>query len=155
MESEEQMTEYDSKQVAILQQIEPDYLLVTAEFILAKKNGVYILIMPTVSGIYFIKFKEFSETNKKSIHLPNITLTWGSGGKVDNPYTYRGEGTCVIPINRQQYVKGEALIYFMQNKLGKPESSSKDRKKSPPIGYSVSTVIKIVRKIQEAEFLYA
>ncbi|MHA1106697.1 MAG: hypothetical protein ACTSPN_13415 [Promethearchaeota archaeon] len=128
--------------------IEPlhfDPININSKFIISKKNQIYIRFSGFVNGVYFIKLKKNEDRsllNKKPKKLPKFGFRSNKKIKKDNFSIKYGEfsGYFKIPLNKVDYVIGNARVFFMPLALFFKTQ------------YTTEYIIKMIEIIQEKPF---
>ncbi|MFX1250064.1 MAG: hypothetical protein ACFFCZ_00430 [Promethearchaeota archaeon] len=123
--------------MGVIERLKPETIIITSDYILGKKQTVFILTFPKISGVYFVKFREFTTIEDKGIQLPKLKPNWDSEDEINN--IYKGEGICTIPIGKNQYGRGEAVVYFILTERTTPETSILWRT-APSINYPINAL---------------
>ncbi|MFX1535782.1 MAG: hypothetical protein ACFFDI_16330 [Promethearchaeota archaeon] len=123
----------------VIERIKPENVIITPDFVLGKKQTVFILTFPKISGVCFVKFRGLITTEDKGIQLPKLNPTWDSGDEINNVNIHKAKGICTIPINKNQYGRGEAIVYFVLTERTTPETRILWRT-APSINYPINTL---------------
>ena len=102
----------------IIEPLHFDQININSKFIISKKNQIYIRFSGFVNGVYFIilkKNEDRSLLNKKPKKLPKFGFRSNKKIKKDNFSIKYGEfsGYFKIPLNKVDYVIGNARVFFM------------------------------------------
>ena len=102
----------------IIEPLHFDQININSKFIISKKNQIYIRFSGFVNGVYFIKLKKNEDRsllNKKPKKLPKFGFRSNKKIKKDNFSIKYGEfsGYFKIPLNKVDYVIGNARVFFM------------------------------------------
>ncbi len=97
----------------ILKVIEPEYLILTRKFVLAKKDEIYMITPRRCYGIWFLRFRNIIKSPEKRIKLPRVVWRW-EFKKIDGIKVARREGEFIIPNEKLEYIKGHAVAYFVE-----------------------------------------
>ena len=95
-----------------------DQININSNFIISKKNQIYIMFSGFRNGVYFIKLKKNEDRsllNKKPKKLPKFGFRSNKKIKKDNLSIKYGEfsGFFKIPLNKVEYIVGNARVFFM------------------------------------------
>ncbi|MFX1253079.1 MAG: hypothetical protein ACFFCZ_15845 [Promethearchaeota archaeon] len=101
------------RSVYIFQQIELDQLVISPRFVLAQKNDIYMLSLPKMTVIYFIRFRTLLETDQKRLQLPKIYWLWQMKDKLGDLRLAKREQVCTIPISEDKFGTGDAVVYYV------------------------------------------
>ena len=101
------------RSVEIIKRIEPDELVVTKDFVLGRKGKIYLLTKRTAYMLSLIKFNDLIETDEKKIKLKLPKTKFAKSKKIAGAKVYYSKGRPTIPISKDKYATGEAIIYSM------------------------------------------
>lgn len=97
--------------VEIIKKVEPDELVITKNFVLGRKGNIYLLTKRTAYMLVLLKFNELVETNTKKIKVRLPLTKFAKSRKIAGKKVYYSRGKCTIPISRDKYATGDAVIY--------------------------------------------
>lgn len=98
----------------LFKQVEPEKLVKTDRFVLARKNKIYMLKTIWQHGFFLLRFKIMFETNEKKIKLPDVSLLSKFRKKINGIPIARFEGNFTIPIEEDKYAEGEGVLYYVE-----------------------------------------
>ncbi|MFX1574160.1 MAG: hypothetical protein ACFFB0_15555 [Promethearchaeota archaeon] len=95
-----------------------DHISLNSKFIMSIKDQIYIMFSGFANGVYFIKLKINDNPNlidKKPKKLPRFIIRLNKKMKIDDLTIKFGEfsGFFRIPVNKGEYVNGNARVFFM------------------------------------------
>lgn len=105
------------KSYEIFKTINPEYLILTREFVLAKKDEIYMITPRGCNGIWFIKFKNEIKKIKTligTIKLPRTPAWKWSYKRINEIKIAEKEEEVIIPDENFQYIEGNAKAYFVE-----------------------------------------
>lgn len=102
------------RSVAIIKQIEPNELIITKKFVVGRKGDIYLLTKRTTYMLSLLKFDDLMETSERKIKvkIPKIKFLWKSK-KIAGVKVYYSRGRYTVPISKNKYATGEAVMYSM------------------------------------------
>ncbi|MFX0092849.1 MAG: hypothetical protein ACFFBD_13915 [Candidatus Hodarchaeota archaeon] len=112
-----------------------DRLRPTPQYVMGQKEEIYLVTLPSVAGIYLLKFKTHEKSSRQIIQVPKCHPEFKTS--IHNYYVSRWESRCTIPITADQYITRRALGYFVL--LGETYS----------ISSAFEAFFKVITKLQE------
>ena len=101
------------RSVKLIKQVDPDEMVITKRFVLGRKGKIYLLTKRTVYMLILLKFDDLIETNKKKIKVKLPRTKFAKSKKIAGKKVYYSRERCTIPISKDKYATGDAVVYSM------------------------------------------